>query len=306
LAQDALLTDEVEVGVQGHRAQILGGEAAEALTEVDEVVDRQALVDGHAAQPGVDEGVERDGVADALVDGPLDGVADEVLLAGDAAEVTRAVVLPLAVLQVVEVARADIGQRLVGAEGDAAGAGDVEAGLGVPQLLVEVHGDAVDGLHQFLEAPEVHLHVVVDRDAEVLLDGGDQRVPTGGQRGVYLGLAPVGDGHPEVAREGQELGLGLVGVDPQDHDRVGEDALVDTDGGVVRIEPLGAVGADQQVVLGLAGVDGFLGEDVGADVEALHLVELVVGVAQGRGQPEGHHDHADVEGDQEALRPGPP
>ena len=128
--------------------------------------------------------------------------------------------------------------------------------MGVPQRLVEVDRDAVDGLDQLLEAEEVDLDVVVDGDAEVLRDGGDQGLAPGGEGGVDLRLAPVGDGDPEVAGEGQQLGLGLVGVDPQDHDRVGEDALVVAGGGVVLVEAGGAVRADQQVVLRLAGVLG--------------------------------------------------
>ena len=57
------------------------------------------VVDRDGVEGGVDEVVERDRVADALVDGAPQRADDEVLLAADAAEVAGGVGAPAPVLR---------------------------------------------------------------------------------------------------------------------------------------------------------------------------------------------------------------
>ena len=92
---------------------------------------------------------------------------DEVLLAADPPEVGGAVGPPAPVLVDLEVAGPDVREGLLAVEGDAPGLLDVEAGPGVAGRVGEVHVDPVDDVDEVLEAGEVDLDVVVDRDAEV-------------------------------------------------------------------------------------------------------------------------------------------
>src|SRR5690606_5807395 len=86
-----------------------------------------------------------------------DHLAQEALLAGDAAEVA------------VDVASTHERQRLRAVEVHAAGV-DVQPGPGVAQRLLDVEGHPADRVDGVDEAGEVHLHVVVDGDAGELLD----------------------------------------------------------------------------------------------------------------------------------------
>ena len=59
---------------------------------------------------------------------------------------------------------------------EAAGGLDVQPRVRVVDRLREVHLDPPQGVDDVDEAVEVQLHEVLDRDPEVLLDGGDQLV----------------------------------------------------------------------------------------------------------------------------------
>ena len=107
------LTPARREGVQVERA---GVEAAEGAAQVDDVVGGQQVVDGDRVEPGVDEAVERDRVAHALVDRAAQRPDDEVLLPADPAEVGGRVGAPAAVLVALVVARPHVGQRLVAVE----------------------------------------------------------------------------------------------------------------------------------------------------------------------------------------------
>ena len=177
-SQDVGVADDVgrDGAIERIRLEVVGVERSEAPAEVEQVAGGQLLVDRDAAEADVDEAVERAGVARAPLAGPAERLADERLLATDAPDVGESEVdLPLAVDQLLVGAGADEGQRLHGVEGDAAGAADVEAGLPVAGGIGEVDGHAVDRLDQFPERGEVDLHVVVDVDAEVLVDRADEQ-----------------------------------------------------------------------------------------------------------------------------------
>ena len=202
---------------------------------------------------------------------------------------------------VLEVAGPGVGQGLVRPEGVAAPVADEQAGRGVPHGRVEEERHAVDGPHQLLEAEEVDLEVVVDRHAEGLLDRADQRLLPAGREGrVDLALARAGDVDVEVAGEAQQLGLGRVGVDPQQHDRVRQDpeVLAPVGDRVVRVQAVGAVGADQQVVLGRVAVR-LLVQGV-AELEAGDLAEAEVEDAEAADGREQADDEGHVEGDRQA------
>ena len=282
-AQDLGAVDEVVGHVEGQRLQGVVVEVPELAAELEEVVDAEAVVHLDGFGGHVHDVAEQQRVAEALGDRAGHGLADEVLLAGDAAQVGGAVEDPLALGRAeLEVAGAGVGQRLLGVERVAAAVADEEAGRRVPHRPIEEERHAVDGPHQLLEAEEVDLDVVVDGDVEGLLDRPDQRLlAAGGEGGVDLALARPGDLHEQVAGEAQQLGLGRVGVDPQQHDRVRQDPQPLTPVGdrVVRVEAVGAVGPDQQVVLRRVPV-GLVVQGVG-EIEAGDLLEPEVQEARG-------------------------
>jgi len=72
----------------------------------------------------------------------------------------------------------------------AAGVLDVEPRLGVEDRDREVHPDPAERVDHVGERVEVQLHVVVDRDREVLLDRGDQLARASTSAASIL-LAPV-------------------------------------------------------------------------------------------------------------------
>ena len=174
----------------------------------------------------------------------------------------------------------------------------------VPHGRVEPHGHAADGVDQLLEADEVDLHVVVDRDVEVVLDGVDERLGAVGVRGVDArGLAGAGDREVEVAREREDVGLLRLGIDPQHHDRVGAVAAGVAEEaagvGVGGVDALAAVGAHQQVVGGLAAAGGQV--DV---VDPGDLPEPDAEVGRHRCRPEADDDDEAARDEQQPLRPG--
>ena len=186
---------------------------------------------------------------------PPQGPHDEVLLAADPAEVGRAVAPPATVLVDLEVAGPHVGERLLAVEGDAARLLDVEERARVAGRVGEVHLHPVDHVDELLEAGEVDLDVVVDRDAQVALDRVDELAGSAALDGAVEALgAPARQRHPQVAwQREQRCPLG-AGVEPQDHHRVRAqpaDVPPPGAGGVVRRQVGGAVDADEQEVAGL-------------------------------------------------------
>ena len=182
--------------------------------------------------------------------------------------------------------------------------GDGEPGAAGAHRLVEVDGHPADRVDELLERREVDLHVVVDRDAEVLLDRLDEALrggrPVALERLVDAALrVRAGDGDPQVARERQQPGGRVLRVEPQHHDRVGAgpgDGAATPGHGVIGVEAGVVVRADEQVVhrrpgrtvLGLA-------EGVAAELDPGDVAELVVEVGEGAGGAERADDADDVE-----------
>src|SRR5690606_36187002 len=77
--------------------EVVGLEGPEAATEGEDLVGRQLVIDGDAFEPHVDELIEDAGVPDPPGDGAAERPADEVLLAGDPADVASGVPGPAAV-----------------------------------------------------------------------------------------------------------------------------------------------------------------------------------------------------------------
>ena len=122
---------------------------------------------------------------------------------------------------------------------------------------------------------------------------------------LILRLWPgAGDGDPQVARQGEQLGTPLLRVDPQDHDRVGLARTGTPDAHrVVRVEALGALDADDQIVLGPTRV-GCLVEDA-AQLDTGQPLVLAVDVAEAGGAGTQCQGGQAAQHDDEALAPGP-
>ena len=117
----------------------------------------------------IEQTIERERIGLDLLEQLGDGEADEVLLAFDAAEVGTRVGLPVAVAELLVVAAAGVGEGLCAVEGLAARV-ELQPGVGVLRGVVDADLDAADGVHEALEADEVDLDVVVDRDAQTFGD----------------------------------------------------------------------------------------------------------------------------------------
>ena len=149
-----------------------------------------------------------------------------------------------------------------------------------------------------LEPDEVDLHVVVDLDAEVLLDGLDhQAAATEGICGVDPVLSVTRDVDPEIAWDRQHLHRRTAAVDPDEHDHIAPGA---TEGAEVLqiVETLPGVGADDQEG---EGATGRAVEDPG---------DLIIGVGAGQEVATGvdevesqtrHHVGQYQEGDDDGL-----
>ena len=158
-----------------------------------------------------------DRVGQALVEGGLHQRLEERLLAADAAQVGPRVAVPHAVELVGEVAAAGEGEGAAAVEVAAAGLADVEAGLEVPGGVGEADVDAAERVHDGPEAVEVDQHVVVDGDAEVLLDRLHQLPRAALEGGVDAVLATgAGDRDDQVAGDGQHRDA-LAGRFDPDH-----------------------------------------------------------------------------------------
>jgi hypothetical protein len=201
-------------------------------------------------------------IARAVLDRLLPEAADEVLLPPDAAEVGGVVRLPPRGRLVVVLARPRVRERVEPVERLASRGRDVQARLVVVRGRGEEDVHASDRVHDVGERREADLHVVVDRDAEILMDRVDQQIRTVTERGVDLLRAVAGDRNPRVARNRDEEPLARrLRVDVGDHDHVGEVLGIRARVTEVRLRDLvvhevAAVGTDDQVVGGLGRVAG--------------------------------------------------
>ena len=117
---------------------------------------------------------------------------------------------------------------------------DDEAAVVVPGIFVvhaffDVDVDAADGVDDFLERVRVDDDVVVDVDAEEVLDGalGELLAAEDAALGAAVGVGRVdlvpavaGDLDARVTRHGEQGGLVALGVDGGDHERVAATDIV--------------------------------------------------------------------------------
>ena len=287
---------------QGQHVDRVGVEGPEAPDQPEEVAARHLLVDGDVVDADPDELVQLERVAGRQ--GLLEHAADEVLLALDAAQVAGGVGVPAPALVGLVVATAGPGQGLEAGELDTAGRLDDEAADGVPGRRGHVDTDSAHGVDDALEAHEVDGDVVVDPDAEVVLDGVDQALRPGlgaVEGGVdAIGAAGPGDRDVQVTRDGEDGRLPTLVVGVEDHDRVAALTRHEVLAGLLRLlsgDVGSAVRADEQHVENVS-----VGEQVG-DLLLLDLGEPPpqLDVAAGRRQ-----DGEDQEGDravQQVARP---
>ena len=191
-----------------------------------------------------------------MLDLPQRG-AHQQLLAGHAPEVTGGVGVPLDAVAPLQVAGAGEGQAHVAVEGHAPLLLHHQPRVAVLDRVREVHRHPADGVDQLLEADQVHLDGVVDRDAEVGLDRVDERLGALGVRGVDpLLLAGPRDRHPQVPGDRQHVDALLARVDAHDGDAVGAlaagRALAEHDPRslVALADPGAGIGADHQEIAG--------------------------------------------------------
>src|SRR5690606_27272874 len=113
--------------------------------------------------------------------------------------------------------------------------------------------DPAQLVDESLEPDEVDLHVVVDLDAEVLLDGLDhQAAATEGICGVDPVLSMARDVDPQIAGNRQHLHRGTAAVHPDEHDHVAAGAAEGAEVGEV-VETLPGVRSDDQEGEGTTG-----------------------------------------------------
>src|SRR5262249_22009405 len=162
----------------------------------------------------------------------------ERLLPFDAVEVgsVQSRRLPLSVDQLLHVAGPDVTQRVhtveeVATRSEATAAAGVEVTTSAKRceleaaLLVaggglEVYANSSHRVHDALEAREVDLEVVMDRDVEVRVEGVHDPLGTLVERRIDLRLSETRDVDDEVARKGhQKAGLGAR-IDVHDHESV--------------------------------------------------------------------------------------
>ncbi len=187
---------------------------------------------------------------------------EELMVPADAGQVALALLRPVGGIGggdprplVLEVAGAHHLEGVVPVEMDASRGLLVEIRVGVVDRLGEVHADPAQCIHHVGEGVEVELDVVLDGDAEVLLDGGDHLLGTLVEGGVDLVgslLAGVRDEEiPGDRKDGDGVG---GGVEVEDHHDVAVHPVhalgAEPVGRVLDLERASVGGSDQQDVLG--------------------------------------------------------
>ncbi len=277
------------------------------------------LVDLELGRHSADQLLVGDGVAQALLGHGCAQHPQELVVAADSGQVAQVLGRPVlgqvgghAGPLVLEVAGPHHLQGVEPVERDAPGGQLLQARVGVEHRLGEVHLHAAEVVDHVGERVEVEDDVVLDRDAQVLVDGRHQLARPLVEGGVDLvGPRGPGVGDEEVARHRQDRHRVPRWIQVKEHDHVAVDTV-----DALRAQPVrsvlhgqgAAVGrADHEDVLG-AGV-GPAGRDVGqpAHVDAVDLVIEVPGIAQG-GAHQDDDDHGEGPDDPlglavSALRP---
>ena len=250
--------------------------AAERIGKRAQRIETELLIALHAREHLIEDRGRAPRRVLALVQRLLRDRAQEVLLALDPTEVRRRVGTPLAVHVRLVITRTHVRERLITVEMPAAGLGDVEPGLSVARRCRKVDRDRAERVDELLETGEVDFEVVRDRDVEVVLDGLDDTLRPGVERGVDLRRAHARDVDPEIAGEGHQIAGAMFRIDVRHHDRVGALAGLDVGAAEVRfllavLDERAGVGADEQEVVPRfeqRGIDldgGDLGDFAGRD-----------------------------------------
>ena len=296
--------------------EVVGVEPAEGLAQIHELGQGEILVEDHAGGAGLQQGAHGGQVAGPPVDGPIQGQHQEILLAFDPPEVVAPGDNPPAVHLLLVGAAAHVLKRLDAIEDAAARRRHVKTGAEVASRVRKPDRNPAENVDDLAEAQEVDLHVVVDRHFESGAHRFDQQLGAADpQRGRDLVIGRAGYRNPQVPGHRQHPGRSRHGVQPQQHDGVGQAPALLVHGAADRhriagIEAAGAVGADQQEVHRLPGrgvADQHrLPEAIGA---YRHPLELQGPAVKGRDEPGRNHragDHGQAHDDHEALRPRAP
>ncbi len=220
--------------------------------QVAEVARAHRRVDGQIVDDRAEQVVHIEEVRLLRLDLVEQGVEEDVL-AADPAEVAHAVVVPHSVHLIGEVPAPHVGESHPSAYELAAGAPDRQPGVAILDRIGEVDLDTSDRGHHPGEAREVDLREVVDRDAEILLQGLDEQAGAT----VESGVDPVRTGNvrhvardvdPEVPRDGEHVDLSRRRHDPGDDHHVAALSGNDRGSAEIRALALPAVGADQKDV----------------------------------------------------------
>ncbi len=259
---------------QRHRDELRGGrgEAAHGLSQVHQVVGREAGVGPYGLQHRLGDVLEADRVHQDAGGGDLvDEGGEEALLAVHPAEVGGGV----------DMAGADVLERLAAAQ-EVLSRGQVQPGETVPERARGADLHPADRIHAVHEAGEVDLQIVVDMHPRHVLDGpygqigaalGIGRVQLDGVAGV----APAGDrvlvgGDLGVGVAGQADDAGAVPLGRQMHQHQGVGAVTGDPAQVVGAllllgDLVPSVGADDQEVQPAAAAGPLLGRHV---LEGVH------------------------------------
>ena len=173
-----------------HRELVLVQSGAEGFTQGPGSGDRvETGVHPDSGRAGGDQLRCEKRVGLQLVDRGVRRLLEEVLLTSDAAEVRGRIGAPLAVAELLVVAAPGVLQRLQTVERVTTGL-HVEPGVLVARRVQEADLGPSDGIDEILEAVEVDVDDVMDRDAQCLGDRGGEDIGA-----VAVGFADAGLGH---------------------------------------------------------------------------------------------------------------
>jgi hypothetical protein len=187
---------------------------------------------------------------------------------------------------VLEMAGPDHLEGVETVEVDAPGGKNLEARVGVEHRLGKVHFHPAESVDHLGEGVEIEHDVVLDGDAQILVDGCHQLAGPLVQRGVDLvGSFGPGVRDEEIAGYRQDRQGLAVGIEVQDHHHVRVDPVhalrAQSVGGVLHLECATVGGTDQQDVCGTGIGPGRRDIDQSLDVEPVDPAVQVGGVSDG-------------------------
>ena len=190
-------------------------------------------------------------------------------------------------------------------ERDASGRQDLEARIGIEYGLGKVHLHSAQRIDHIGEGVEVEDHVVLDRDAEVLVDGRHQLAGTLEECGIdFVGSRSACIGNEQVAGDGKDGQGPLRRIQVKHHHHVavdpGDSLGAQPVGRVLDLEGTAVGGADQEDVFS-SGVRAARWDVY----QALHIetADLVVQIPAVSGCPPHQEDQDDTDGAQDPPQP---